>query len=63
MEGQRDRGIPRRDLQGHPCYCELPFVDLSVTQAVQALVNPGDPVLIETPAYAYATDLVPSSQS
>lgn len=55
VEGQCDSGFARRDLQGAPYYSQLPFADLSVSQAVQALVNPGDPVIIEKPVYAYAT--------
>jgi len=52
VEGQCDCGFARRDLQGAPWYSKLPFADLSVSQAVQALVNPGDPVIIEKPVYA-----------
>lgn len=52
MEGQRHSRIPRCDIQGSSLFIQV-FVFVNLSQAVHALVDPGDPVLIEKPVYAY----------
>lgn len=66
MEGQRHGRVARCDIQGSPCrltaivrlFIPLTFPSFdpsgTISQAIQALVDPGDPVLIEKPVYAYA---------